>query len=63
MEAGSGTGGNRFWVVADVGFSTSTCGKTLCAVKPIYSDPAQRTPEQPHVDRRGEQRHDHGRRL
>jgi hypothetical protein len=41
---GAGLGGNRFWMVADVAFSDDKCGKTLCTVKPIYSDQAQKTP-------------------
>lgn len=42
--AGALNSGNRFWVVADVGFSASMCGKTSCTVKPVYSDPVARTP-------------------
>jgi hypothetical protein len=41
---GAGIGGNRFWIVADVGFSADMCGKTICTVKPIYSDKALQTP-------------------
>jgi hypothetical protein len=41
---GAGIGGNRFWIVADVAFTSDPCGKTLCTVKPVYSDPAQKTP-------------------
>lgn len=41
---GSGVGGNRFWIVADVAFANDMCGKTLCTVKPVYSDPTQKTP-------------------
>lgn len=38
-------GGNRFWMVADVAFrETSQCGATGCIVKPLYSDPAAKTP-------------------
>jgi hypothetical protein len=41
---GAGIGGNRFWIVADVAFKDDMCGKTQCVVKPIYSDPTQKTP-------------------
>ena len=41
---GAGVGGNRFWVVADVAFSDDQCGKSLCTVKPVYSDPVNKTP-------------------
>ncbi len=34
---------NRFWMVADVAFKHDEC-TDLCVVKPIYSDPAQKTP-------------------
>lgn len=34
---------HRFWVVADVAFKHDACINT-CIVKPIYSDPAGRTP-------------------
>ncbi len=41
--AGSGTG-NRFWLAADVAFSTDTCGVTTCVVQPLYSDASSKTP-------------------
>jgi hypothetical protein len=34
---------NRFWMVADVAFKHDEC-TDLCVVKPIYSDPSQKTP-------------------
>jgi len=40
---GSGTG-NRFWIAADVAFSTDACGATTCIVQPIYSDATNLTP-------------------
>jgi hypothetical protein len=40
---GQGIGGNRFWIVADVGFSGDAC-QTTCVVKPVYSDASQQTP-------------------
>lgn len=42
--ASSGGNGNRYWIVADVAFTNDPCGKSLCTVKPIYSDPVQKTP-------------------
>jgi hypothetical protein len=47
FEPGDGAGsgvGNRFWVVADVAFTTDGCGNTTCVVQPIYSDPTNLTP-------------------
>ncbi len=42
---GAGTGqNNRFWVVADVAFGDDMCAKQKCVVKPVYSDPANKTP-------------------
>jgi hypothetical protein len=41
--AGNGTG-NRFWIVADVAFTTDACGNQSCTVLPIYSDAANKTP-------------------
>jgi hypothetical protein len=41
---GEGIGGNRFWIVADVGFASDGCGATTCTVQPIYSDATQQTP-------------------
>jgi hypothetical protein len=42
---GASTGmGNRFWLVADVAFTTDNCGNTSCVVKPLYSDPVNQTP-------------------
>jgi hypothetical protein len=35
---------NRFWLVADVAFKESKCGSVGCVVKPLYSDPATKTP-------------------
>ncbi len=35
---------NRFWLVADVAFKESQCGSVGCVVRPIYSDPATKTP-------------------
>ncbi|HZF56687.1 MAG TPA: hypothetical protein VE093_49065, partial [Polyangiaceae bacterium] len=35
---------NRFWLVADVAFKESKCGAVSCVVKPVYSDPASKTP-------------------
>jgi hypothetical protein len=34
---------NRFWMVADVAFKDSKCSSG-CVVKPLYSDPAAKTP-------------------
>ena len=44
--AGAGSGmGNRFWLAADVAFSTDkTCGATTCVVQPIYGDPTSKAP-------------------
>ncbi len=36
--------GNRFWIAADVAFTTDSCGNTSCTVKPLYSDPVNQTP-------------------
>jgi hypothetical protein len=36
--------GNRFWVAADVVFTTDSCGIVSCTVQPVYSDAAQKTP-------------------
>ena len=41
---GSSIGGNRFWVVGDVAFVDDKCGKSFCTVRPVYSDPVQKTP-------------------
>jgi hypothetical protein len=41
---GTEIGSNRFWVVADVAFTDDKCGKSFCTVKPVYADPAQKTP-------------------
>jgi hypothetical protein len=42
---GAGTGtGNRFWIAADVAFTTDSCGVTTCVVQPIYADPTTMTP-------------------
>jgi hypothetical protein len=41
---GEGTVGNRFWIVADVAFTSDNCGKSFCTVKPVYSDPVPKTP-------------------
>ena len=50
---GAGTGvGNRFWVVADVAFTTDTCGVTTCVVQPIYADATTRRPSSPWTLRR-----------
>ncbi|MDC3958433.1 hypothetical protein [Polyangium jinanense] len=39
------SGGNRFWLVADVAFRESNqCGARGCVVKPLYSDEAAKTP-------------------
>jgi hypothetical protein len=35
---------NRFWLVADVAFKDSKCAGVTCVVKPVYSDPATKTP-------------------
>jgi hypothetical protein len=35
---------NRFWIVADVAFTSNSCNKTMCTVRPIYSDPTLKTP-------------------
>jgi hypothetical protein len=40
---GASTGANRFWIVADVAFVANSCNQS-CVVKPIYSDPTNRTP-------------------
>jgi hypothetical protein len=47
FEAADGAGGgqgNRFWIVADVVFTSDTCGATDCVVQPLYSDATQQTP-------------------
>jgi hypothetical protein len=41
---GAGIGGNRFWIVADVAFQYNACGPATCTVKPVYSDPTNKTP-------------------
>ncbi len=41
---GAGASGHRFWMVADVGFEEGKCGTKSCVVKPIYADPAKKTP-------------------
>lgn len=42
---GAGTGvNNRFWIAADVAFTTDSCGSTTCVVQPIYDDATQQTP-------------------
>jgi hypothetical protein len=42
---GVGTGsGNIFWVVADVAFTSDTCGNSTCTVQPVYADPTNLTP-------------------
>ncbi len=40
---GAATSGNRFWIVADVGFTTDACGTSHCVVQPIYADAIART--------------------
>jgi hypothetical protein len=35
--AGNGSG-NRFWMVADVAFTTDMCGKSDCVVEPVFGD-------------------------
>jgi hypothetical protein len=37
-------GENRFWIVADVTYTTDSCGDKEWVVQPIYSDPANKTP-------------------
>ena len=47
FEAADGQGlgsGNRFWIAADVAFSTDKCNTTSCVVQPIYSDSTNKTP-------------------
>lgn len=49
FKSGDGAGlptGNRFWMVADVGFKANQemCPIKGCVVKPLYADPATRTP-------------------
>ena len=47
FQASDGAGDNdttRFWLVADVAFTNDACGKALCNVVPLYSDPSTRTP-------------------
>jgi hypothetical protein len=44
FEGSGGPSENRFWIVADVAFSSDVCGKELCVVKPVYSDPVNKTP-------------------
>lgn len=41
---GTGSGGNRFWLVADVAFVEGECGSKSCVVRPLYADPANKTP-------------------
>jgi hypothetical protein len=41
--AGVGTG-NRFWIAADVAFTTDSCNNVICTVAPIYADPTNLTP-------------------
>jgi hypothetical protein len=41
---GAGPSGTRFWIAADVAFSSDACGKSYCAVRPIYAAPSARTP-------------------
>ncbi len=41
---GTGVGGNRFWMVADVGFTPGKCGTKSCVVKPLYVDASAKTP-------------------
>jgi hypothetical protein len=39
-----GDSGTRFWLVADVAFTTDSCGERRCVVEPIYLDSEQRSP-------------------
>jgi hypothetical protein len=44
LDGTSLDGGNIFWIVADVAFTTDSCGRTTCVVQPIYTDPVAVTP-------------------
>jgi len=45
FEPSDGTGtANRFWMVADVAFTSNQCGSSFCVVNPIYANPAGKTP-------------------
>ncbi len=41
---GTGVGGNLFWMVADVAFTSGPCGTKSCVVHPRYVDPVAKTP-------------------